>query len=109
MKTLKNVLMEEAPSKPKVATAVDVTRQRQDREKQQMKIRQSRELAKAREQDFRKKEMERRSQEQQKMAKQRTESIEIDFGPNLENVYEYLEDGTLELVNAYKKMTPGEN
>ncbi|CAB4141227.1 hypothetical protein UFOVP410_66 [uncultured Caudovirales phage] len=110
MKTLRHLLAEE-PKQIKAPTASDITRKRQEREKQQMKIRQSREMAKAREKDFRDKEMKKRAAEQQKMAQQttKTESTTIDFGLNNENVYEYLEDGTTKLVNTYKKMTPGEN
>ena len=44
---------------------------------------------------------------QQRLTK--SESLEFDFGLNNENIYEYLEDGTLKLVQAYKKATPGED
>ena len=110
MKNLKHLIAEE-PKAIKAPTAADATRKRQEREKQQMKVRQSREMAKAREKDFRDKEMKKRAAEQKKMAQQAatTESMEIDFGTNNEKIYEYLEDGTTKLVNTYKKMTPGEN
>lgn len=111
MKDLKDILIEEVSgNKPK--TASDVTRERQKREKQQLQVRQARELAKAREQDFKTKEAEKRAAEQRKLAQQRataSESLELNFGPENENVYEYLEDGTFELVSTYKKMTPGQD
>lgn len=111
---LKEILLKEEPKADKKISAADITRQRQAREKEQLKIRQSRELSRAREQDFRAKEAERRSAEQKKMNQQRltkSESLELefDFGLNNENIYEYLEDGTLKLVQAYKKATPGED
>ena len=109
---LKKKIIKEEPKADKKITAVDVTRQRQNREKEQLKIRQARELARAREQDFRAKEVERRSTEQKKMNQQRltkSESLEFDFGINNDNVYEYLEDGTLKLVQSYKKATLGED
>ena len=103
-------ILKEAETNKKPSNA-DIIRQRQQREKEQMKIRQSRELAKAREQDFKSKELERRSLEQKKMNQQRAkmESNEIDFGLKNENIYEYLEDGTIELVKAYKKAVPGQD
>jgi hypothetical protein len=111
MKILKELLTEEpAGNKPK--TASDTTRERQKREKQQLQIRQARELAAAREQDFKRKESEKRAAEQKKLAQQRitaSEALELDFGPENKNVYEYLEDGTFDLVKNYKKVVPGQD
>lgn len=108
MKTLKQILEATTPqiAKNKPPTATDQVRKRHDREKKELKIKQNREAEKARERDFRAKEQERRSKEQQKAAQQAAKSEDIDFGENQENIYEYLEDGTLELVQAYKKVVP---
>lgn len=90
----------------KQPTNVDKTRERQEREKEQLKIKQTRELEKAREQDFKKKEQDKKTKERQKQLEKETqkrENIELDFGKDQSNIYEYLEDGTPELVKAYKK------
>ena len=90
----------------KQPTNADKTRERQEREKEQLKIKQTRELEKAREQDFKKKEQDRKVKDRQKQLEKQTkkqENIELDFGKDSENIYEYLEDGTLELVKSYKK------
>ena len=90
----------------KQPTNADKTRERQEREKEQLKIKQTRELEKAREQDFKKKEQDRKIKDRQKQSEKQTkkqENIELDFGKDSENIYEYLEDGTLELVKSYKK------
>lgn len=96
-------------TKPK--TVVDKTRDRQQKEKEQLKVRQDREMAKAREQDFRDKEQKRTDKENQKRAQQaaqdaqKSEAIDMEDG---ELIPEYLEDGTLTLVRSYKMTTPGE-
>jgi hypothetical protein len=90
----------------KQPTNVDKTRDRQEREKEQLKVKQTRELEKAREQDFKKKEQDRKVKERQKQLEKQTkkqENTQLDFGKESENIFEYLEDGTLELVKSYKK------
>lgn len=104
MKSFK-AYMTEAETKP--PTTTDKARDRQSREKGDMKTRHGREMERAREQDFRQKESERRQQEAQKKAQQaaqKSESVEDDA----EFVPEYLEDGTLVLVKNHKSMTPGQ-
>lgn len=80
-----------------VPTEVDKTRERQKQEIEQIKSRHFDELQKAREKDYRAKEAE----------KMRSEE-DVDFGADNEYIYEYLEDGTTKLVDAYKRDTPGE-
>lgn len=106
MKTLKQIL--EAKTTPQIAknkppTAADQVKDRHEREKEQLKIKQDRESAAARERDFKKKESEKRAKEQQKAAEKRAQTREdLDLNSD-ENITEYLEDGTDELVDAYKK------
>ena len=101
----------ETPLNTKPKTTVDVTRDRQKKEKEELKIRQDREMSKAREQDFKKKEQERTDAENKKRAQQaakdaqKSEEVCSEHG---ELIPEYLEDGTLTLVRAYKMTTPGE-
>ena len=98
-------------TKPK--TVVDKTRDRQQKEKEQLKVRQDREMNKARDQDFRDKEQKRTDKENQKRAlqasknAQKSEDVDADFDDG-ELIPEYLEDGTLTLVRSYKLATPGE-
>jgi hypothetical protein len=113
MKTFKTFLSEaEKAAKPfsdKEPTSVDRARGRQDREKDELKTRQAKELEKARQDDFRKKEAETRQKEAQKraeLAAKKQESVESDN--TAEYVPEYLEDGTLVLVKNYKANTPGQ-
>lgn len=117
MKTFKTFLNEATPTSKtdKPPTQVDKARDRQNREKEELRVRQARELAKAREDDFRKKESERRQKEAQKAAalsakknQQNEESSESENQNPAEYVPEYLEDGTLVLVKTYKANTPGQ-
>jgi hypothetical protein len=107
MKTLKQIL--EAKTTPQIAknkppTAADQVKDRHEREKEQLKLKQDRESAAARERDFKKKEAEKQAKEQQKAAEKRAQQREdVDVNQNDENLTEYLEDGTEELVDAYKK------
>lgn len=101
----------EISTKPK--TSADKARDRQTREKEELSVRHNREMEKAREQDFRKKEAEKRQKEMQKRAEQnakKQESAESHFEDesDAEFVPEYLEDGTLVLVKNYKSNTPGQ-
>lgn len=110
MKTFKTFLNEAEKEKSnKPPTSVDKARERQDREKDELKTRQARELEKARQDDFRKKEADIRQKEAQKraeLAAKKQESVESD--DKAEYVPEYLEDGTLVLVKNYKANTPGQ-
>lgn len=109
MKTFKSYISEaETANKP--PSSAEKARDRQTREKEDMKSRHDRELEKAREQDFRKKESDRKQQELQKKAEKNAkaqESVEDDSA-DAEYVPEYLEDGTLVLVRNYKSNTPGQ-
>jgi hypothetical protein len=86
--------------------AEDRVRERQQREKEALKIRQNRERERAREQDFRKKAAERKAKDTKKNIERQAKQEDVD--PNQE-VNEYLEDGTDELVHTYKKNLPGQN
>lgn len=111
MKTFKTFLNEAESKTNKPPTAVDKARDRQTREKEEMRARQQRELQKAREDDFKKKESETRQKEAQKraqMAAKTQESLDAEGGDDAEYVPEYLEDGTLVLVKTYKANTPGQ-
>lgn len=111
MKTFKTYITEaESGTDTKPPTNSDKVRERQKREKDELKARQERELARAREQDFNKKEMERRTELAKKKAeqdakKQEATDVETD---DAEFVPEYLEDGTLVIVRTYKSSTPGQ-
>lgn len=108
MKTFKAFLSEADTNKP--PTSVDKARDRQTREKEELRTRQARELEKARQDDFRKKEAETRQKEAQKkaeLAAKKQESVDSDENA-AEYVPEYLEDGTLVLVKTYKAATPGQ-
>ena len=111
MKTFKTYIAEaETGAETKPPTNAERTKERQDREKEDLKSRQEREMSRAREQDFNKKEMERRTELAKKKAeqdakKQESTDVEVDAA---EYVPEYLEDGTLVLVRSYKSSTPGE-
>lgn len=116
MKTFKTFLNEaENPNKTrsladKPPTMVDKARERQNREKEELKNRQSKELEKARQDDFRKKEAENRQKEAQRraeLAAKKQESVDPEENA-AEYVPEYLEDGTLVLVKNYKANTPGQ-
>lgn len=87
--------------------AEDRARERIRREKDAAKVRQNREIERAREQDFRKKTADRKEKDiKRKLDKLgKAEEIELD---DSEPVNEYLEDGTDELVNSYKKALPGQ-
>jgi hypothetical protein len=93
-------------SEIKPPTNVDKLKDRQNREKEQLKIKQDRELERARLQDFQKKETDRKLKDKQKQLEKQTKKQE-DVQPPIEDdeskIFEYLEDGTLELVQAYKK------
>lgn len=107
MKKFTKFLKEAEIKQPSVA---DKTRERQEREKEQMRANHERQMSQARQQDFRQKEMERKRAEQQKSAEKLASKKEsIQFGENFDEIYEYLEDGTYELVNAYKKSLPGQS
>jgi DNA-nicking Smr family endonuclease len=110
MKTFKTFLSEAEKNLSKPPTKVDTTRERQNREKEELRTRQTRELEKAKQDDFKKKEAENRQKEAQKQAERQakqqestdTESDDVEYVP------EYLEDGTLVLVKNYKANTPGQ-
>lgn len=104
MKKFKSFIAEaQAVSPEKKDTQSFKTSERQRREKEALIIKHEREKAAAREADFRKKEAERKLELQRKAAaKQQNEEI-IDFSENTDCVYEYLEDGTIQLVKAYEK------
>ena len=76
---------------------VQRTKERQARELETIKDRHFDELQVARLRDY----------ENKKAEKDRNESV-IDFGENDDYIYEYLEDGTIQLVTAYIKDTPGQ-
>ena len=112
MKTFKTYISEaETANKPK--TSSERVRDRQKREKDELSVRHSREMEKAKEDDFRKKAAEKRQQEIQKRAEQnakKQESTEpsVEEDSDAEFVPEYLEDGTLVLVRNCKSSTPGQ-
>lgn len=91
---------------PNTPDAEDRVRERQAREKEALKIRQERERERAREQDFRKKAAERKAKDTKKKIERQSKQEDVD--PTQE-VNEYLEDGTDELVNTYKKNLPGQH
>lgn len=80
-----------------VPTNVEKAKERHDREKEQLTRKQELEKQRAREADFRAKEAKRKLEMQRKEAERRNKQVN-----------EYLEDGTDELVAAYKKDTPGQ-
>lgn len=109
MKTFRTFL-NEAENTNKPPTSSDKARERQSREKEDLKTRHTREMEKARQDDFRKKEAEARQKEAQRKAEQsakKQESVESE-DDMAEYVPEYLEDGTLVLVKNYKSNTPGQ-
>ncbi len=63
-----------------------------------------------RESRFREKEAERRLKHQKKQAEKEADRnlAETQISDEYELVHEYLEDGTVEIVTAYKKATPGQ-
>ena len=85
------------PPKPKSGppTNSELTKKKQEREKEDLKKRQENEAEKAREQDFRKKEADRRKQIQQKDAQARAKKLG-----------EVLEVGTDETTSTFKKSVP---
>lgn len=105
MKDFKTFIQEDSDGSP---SAQDRVRERNRREKDALKIRQNRELERAREQDFRKKAADRKAADVKRATEKLGESdSQIVDDPNAEPVNEYLEDGTDELVSAYRKNTPG--
>lgn len=109
MKSFKTFISEEPSPNIKPPSTVDKTRDKQDRENDEIKARHDREMEKAREADFRQKENERKQKQIQKDAEKNAkqqESTEEDS--DVEYVPEYLEDGTLVLVKTYKAATPGQ-
>jgi len=87
----------EANSSNEPPTNVELTKDKQDREKEDLKKRQDRESEKARETDFRKKETDRRKDAQAKDAKARAKKLG-----------EVLEVGTDETTSTFKKYVPGQ-
>lgn len=78
-------------------TNAELTKKRQEGEKEDLKRRQENEAEKAREQDFRKKEADRRKQIQQKDAQARSKKLG-----------EVLEVGTDQTTSTFKKFVPGQ-
>lgn len=107
MKSFKSFISEaEGPIDPKALAAKKAsqgykTSERQQREKEAMKIRHEREKAKAREFDFKKKETDKAVEIQRKAAQAKAKAEET-LDPT-ESMCEYLEDGTEELVQNYEK------
>lgn len=83
------------PPKSGPPTNSELTKKKQEREKEDLKKRQENEAEKAREQDFRKKEADRRKQIQQKDAQARAKKLG-----------EVLEVGTDETTSTFKKSVP---
>jgi hypothetical protein len=105
MKDFKTFIQEATDGPP---SAEDRVRERNTRDKGALKVRQTRELERAREQDFRKKEADRKAVEIKKNAERLKESdADVINDPDAEAVNEYVEDGTDEAVAAYRKATPG--
>lgn len=88
-------IQEETNNEP--PTNAELTKKKQDREKEDLKKRQERESEKAREQDFRKKEADRRKDIQTKDAAARSKKLG-----------EVLEVGTDETTATYKKVIPNQ-
>lgn len=109
MKTFRTFIKEAAKGEYDAPSAEDRTRERQRREKEAQKIRQNRELERAREQDFRKKAQDRKNADIKKNLERLGKKEDVIPDEDLEQVAEYLEDGTDELVAAYKKNLPGQN
>lgn len=91
----------------KSPSAEDRARERIGREKEAAKIRQNREIERAKEQDFRKKTAERKAKDVKKNLERLGKNEDV-VQDDSETVNEYLEDGTDELVNSYKKALPGQ-
>lgn len=91
----------------KSPSAEDRVRERVRREKEAAKIRQNREIERAKEQDFRKKVADRKAKEIKHNLDKLGKTEQMDQA-DTETVNEYLEDGTDELVNSYKKALPGQ-
>jgi hypothetical protein len=109
MKTFKSYISEaQYGTDNKPPSNADKVKERQQREKDELKTRQERDLARAREQDFNKKEMDRRTELAKKKSEQDAKKQESVEGDDAEYVPEYLEDGTLVLVRTYKSTTPGQ-
>ena len=107
MKDFKTFIQEETNGTP---SAEDRVRERNLRDKDALKIRQNRELERAREQDFRKKVADRKAADAKRAAEKLGESDDATTnadGTPVEPVNEYVEDGTDEAVAAYRKATPG--
>lgn len=92
MISFKQYLAEDTKEGP--PTASDRAKDKHSREKEELTKRQDKEKEKAREDDFRKKESERRREIQKRESERRAKQNEA------------LEDGTDELVAAYKKEVP---
>lgn len=104
MKTFKNFLTE----KSKVKTNISKTRDQHDRQKADLRAKQQKDMQKARLLDLQKKETERAKKEAERNLKKNVSEDIITVDETKIDVFEYLEDGTLKLVQAYKKATPGQ-
>lgn len=106
MKNFRAFIKEDgAANKPDIKSVEDRVAERQRREKEALKIRQNRERERAREQDFRKKAADRKAKEIKKNVERQAKQEDVEI---TQDVVEYLEDGTDELVAAYKKNLPGQ-
>lgn len=106
MKNFRSFILEAGDYKP--PSAEDRVRERIRREKEATREKQNREIDRAKEQDFRKKVADRKASELRADLKKLGKSEDAEVDADLEPVNEYLEDGTDDLVNAYKKCLPGQ-
>lgn len=106
MKTFKHFIVEKGDFSP--PTAVDKVRDRINREKESDAERYSRELQRAKEQDFRKKLADTKAKQIKKNIAKSGKAEETELPTTSDSVNEYLEDGTDELVNSYKNCLPGQ-
>lgn len=107
MKSFKSFIIE---ADSQTVSVTDKTRVRHAREKESLISKQNKELEKARLQDFQTKERERKAKAQKKLLDKQISSRKEDVEVSDTNteLTEYLEDGTDELVSAYKKELPGQ-